>query len=107
MQPEPVPPAMLIPNAGRPLRCPLMRWLDLSRSLSMKMALSAEIPELEIYASSNEVAKQLEEIKADIAGTMRNRRAVPWHSLMIRCICLPVAEGIAIRICETSFSAMT
>ncbi|MFH1821552.1 MAG: class I tRNA ligase family protein, partial [Methanobacteriota archaeon] len=36
-----------------------------------KMALNAEIPKLEIYTSNKDVAKQLEEIKDDIAGTMR------------------------------------
>jgi len=36
-----------------------------------KMALSAEVPGLEIYSSNKEVAKQLGEVKEDIAGTMR------------------------------------
>lgn len=38
---------------------------------SRKMALSSEIPGLDLYTPSKEVAKQLEDVKGDIAGTMR------------------------------------
>jgi len=37
------------------------------------MALSREISRLEIYAPSKDVARQLEKVKEDIAGTMRVR----------------------------------